>query len=573
MQKAMLSARNVRRRPLLRLLVVASVVASAAVSGLASAGIASAEESTGATVVGRLLQAWPEEEHHGSAEAEGPLSWIQAPDGGSVRVPTDDVEGIPAGSTVAVTVGPQVNDSAAADGYDPARGVVSSQVVAPPAVAPALPAAGLTNEVTVVLVAPGGVAHDGVDLDEFVRTVDGPVADFWSEQSGGAIRMGVTGSHTWIDTAADCSDPTALWNEAAAAVHFVPGRSKHLLLYVSSAATDCSYALAQVGAAPTSGGMLYVRDTIPSVIAHEFGHNFGLGHSSGRQCDGAIEAGTCRTAAYRDYYDVMGASWSQLGSLNAPQAAHLGLIPAGQQQELSVWGSGASVTLSPLAGRTGVRALRLTDATGTDYWLEYRTAADRDAWLGTSANHFHLESGVLLHRAQALTTDVADTSLLFDGTPSAAAGWDRDLQASLPVGAGVPVSGGQFTVVVQSVSAAGAVVSVTPAPPAAAPAPAPAPAAPAPGAVMPGTSDPIGAATGPATDPATDPATAAAAPSASTFSAPPVHGIVHRSTPSLASVADTTTGGGFAVPLAGAVLAGSMLLALRRMRRSWARRE
>jgi hypothetical protein len=261
----------------------------------------------------------------------------------------------------------------------------------------------------------------------------------------------------------------------------------------------------------------------------------------------------------------MGASWSQLGSLNAAQAAHLGLIPAGQQEALSVWGSGATVTLSPLAGRAGVRALRLTDAAGADYWLEYRAAADRDAWLGTSSNRFQLEPGVLLHRAQALTTDVPDTSLLFDGTPSAAAGWDRDLQASLPVGAAVPVSGGQFTVVVQSVSAAGAVVSVTPTPPAAAPAPAPAPAAPAPGAVMPGTPHRTGA----AADPATDPAPAAAASPASTGTAP-VRRVVHWSTPSLASVADTTTGGGFVlVALAGTALAGAMLLVVRRLRRSW----
>ena len=33
----------------------------------------------------------------------------------------------------------------------------------------------------------------------------------------------------------------------AAAVGFVPGPGRHLMLYVSSAATQCSYALAQVG--------------------------------------------------------------------------------------------------------------------------------------------------------------------------------------------------------------------------------------------------------------------------------------------------------------------------------------
>ena len=87
-----------------------------------------------------------------------------------------------------------------------------------------------------------------------------------------------------------------MWNEVAATVGFVPGPGRHLMLYVSSAATNCSYALAQVGSSPATGGMLYVRDTVTSVIAHELGHNFGLGHSSARQCDAAVESGSCRTA-------------------------------------------------------------------------------------------------------------------------------------------------------------------------------------------------------------------------------------------------------------------------------------
>ncbi len=118
-----------------------------------------------------------------------------------------------------------------------------------PAVEPVLAdPAGLTNRVTVVLVQPAGVAPDGVTEAQVVDAVNGPVADFWSEQTNGAVKLGVTASHDWTPTAAGCADAGALWNEVAAAVAFVPDAGNHLLLYVSGAAPGCAYALAEVGA-------------------------------------------------------------------------------------------------------------------------------------------------------------------------------------------------------------------------------------------------------------------------------------------------------------------------------------
>jgi len=534
------------RRRLLRSLAVAAAVVSGAVAPVALSGaVASADAVAGQTVEGQLVQAWAEAEPAAGHDADGHgsdglVSWVQPAEGDPVLIESDAVDGVPSGSTVEVTVGPSTS------GDEPLP-VVDATVTSTPAVPPAR----VTNEVTVAMVAPAGSAPtgDGTTLGQIVSAVDDRVAPFWSAQTDGAVNLHVGATHDWAPASVGCAQPGLLWDEVAARVQFVPGPGKHLLLYVSRD-SDCAYALAEVGRSPSSGGRLYVRDTTTSVIAHEFGHNFGLGHSSAQQCDGAVEGGSCRTMAYRDYYDVMGVSGAQTGTLNAAQAALLGALPAGQQQTVSVWGSATTATLSPLSGRVGTRALQLTDADGVSYWLEFRTATGQDGWLA-SANRFGLESGVLLRRAGGLP----DTSVLLDGTPSATAGWDTDYRAALPVGVAVPVSGSDFSVVVQSVSAAGAVVSVTPAPPAAAGTPAPAPRQTTAGVVMSGAGE------------AAAEAPVAAGDEPAKLWAPAYSGAADPSDTMLRSVSDTGSSTGYLVAVAGAALAGATLLVVRRLRR------
>ena len=405
------------------------------------------------TVVGELVQTWVDGDPAAPSEqaADGPVSWVQTDDGETVRVATEDVADVPVGSTVEAVLGAETAEGDSA--IEPAREADVTVLDAAPAVtAPATPAA---HDVTVVAVATEGyhpIVPDLSWMNAVVTAVNGPVRNYWSTETDGAIQLTATSWPTMVVAAASCADPYALWDEVADAVGFVPGPRKHLLLHISLSGpgnlSPCDYAQAEWGADRDSGGLIWVQGTAPALIAHQFGHNFGLADSGRSTCGNDT---TCGVYLDDDWYDLMGSDYGPMGSLNVAQANLIGLLPDPAVQVVTTWGSkvGRTYTLQPLGGRTGVRALKIIDHEEV-YWLEYRTAVGNDAWLATPSNTQGLQTGVLAH----ITSDFVGTSALL----KASTVMGDASHVALPVGKTFWIGGTHVTI--ESATAAGATLRI-----------------------------------------------------------------------------------------------------------------
>jgi hypothetical protein len=440
--------------------------------------------AAGGTVVGRLVRASADVTRATASrtgERSKLLSWIEPANGAPVRVPTDQVDRLPVGAKVRVTVGGAVTDAAAAAaGQQPARQVLSASVLAP-AAAPRTSAAvtpTYTDEVTVVKVLPkystttASTTTDTTSIGTLISQVTGPVADYWQGQSRGRVHITAVQSSQgddWLAAGTDCSNDAYFFlNEVAARIGWTAGTGKHLLIYIpSDAPYPCVDGVADIGASITAGGRAYVRGQAgapavqTSLIARELGHNFGLGNSSTEQCDGSVENGLCLDTSNADLYDVMGDSWQQMGALNAQQQYQLGVLPSAEDSGVPQLRFTWDRTLNPTETSGGTRVVSFAGQNGPFYTLEYRTPVGQDAWLGDSRNLPGLDQGVILHiQGDGARGFYGDTSLLVDTTPSAQADWSNDTQVALKAGRSVWLTGLGYYVTVKSTTPTAAVIQI-----------------------------------------------------------------------------------------------------------------
>lgn len=253
--------------------------------------------------------------------------------------------------------------------------------------------------VDLALVLPRGIHDAGELTPEAVRAQLAAASSYWSEQTRGAVRFEVSATVGWYRSAHPCADGKALWAQAAAHFRGSGDQGRHLVLVVPAtraATAGCGYGFGTqgqpnvsdlAGGSASGGGTVFITNTVPSLLAHELGHNLGLDHASSVTCagvqDGRYLAGRwaegCAVREYDNLFDVMGYSSSGYGqgNLSVVHLDHLGLDPTAIR---ALDAGTSSVAIPPLSNLDAAgRGVKLVDPAGAVYYLEYRTATGRDA--------------------------------------------------------------------------------------------------------------------------------------------------------------------------------------------------
>lgn len=314
-----------------------------------------------------------------------------------------------------------------------------------------------TRRITYVSVTPRGLTRESVSSTTVAGQV-GSTDAYWRDNSRSTLKLGAPTIRAQYTSAHSCANagPFDFWAEAIDRLGWTWEDNSSLVLKYprTASAAGCGYGYGTLGSSPNDGGVLSVSDTAWPVLAHEIGHNMSLGHANWLTCPGQADVAlvddwwpsTCTEWEYEDGFDVMGYSGPETASMLAsPQAVRTGMLePAATR---TVGAGTATVTLSPLAGLTGVRAALVTNAvTGVRYHVEYRTASGRDAWNSTSQ----------VPGVRVLRLSPSGGSVLLDPTP----GSSPDGNAAVAPGRTLSSHDGRITVTTVSTTPSEAVVRI-----------------------------------------------------------------------------------------------------------------
>ncbi|HEY2644267.1 MAG TPA: Ig-like domain repeat protein [Galbitalea sp.] len=226
------------------------------------------------------------------------------------------------------------------------------------------------------------------------------LSNFWSAQSGGVVTIQLAGYESRSLGFSSCTSQTAIGNvfNKESSVAFGGkfagnawlGTNTHLIILTTESCGAQAFAtVGGSGGEVISGNGLSSAVGIPTLM-HEFGHNLGFDHADASICtntssyDAALSSfgftsSTCPTTEYDDFFDIMGYTVSgATPALSSPQRIMAGWLTnyytATDATTIN------TVTLSPLTGSTGTRAIEITDPIGGGtYYVEYRAPVGSDA--------------------------------------------------------------------------------------------------------------------------------------------------------------------------------------------------
>jgi len=275
-------------------------------------------------------------------------------------------------------------------------------------------------------------------------------------------------------------DTSPMTSALRAMVDAQGGPFQHYLWYYGSNNRQCEWTgLASVGTPDSpQRNTWYNASTSCVVLVQEPGHNFGMQHSSSLVCPGAAFAdnpNSCTASEYGDRFDPMGGNGGGCRHMNAWQKAYQGWF--GGCNGVRVTNSGTFTLVPYETPCNGVQFLQVkavkprpfmrpADGGGgatTEnldyYYLELRTPVDFDGMLGNSTA---LSARVLVHVAADLRgrTQRGIHPFLLDMNPSTTGSSGLN-DAALAAGATFTDPGGGLTIKVDSVTNAGASITVT----------------------------------------------------------------------------------------------------------------
>lgn len=182
-------------------------------------------------------------------------------------------------------------------------------------------------------------------------------------------------------------------------------------VFVFANVPACSWA----GLASVPGRHIWINGYVDrGVIAHELGHNLGLGHANVLHCQDAsgapkVLSDTCTETEYADPYEVMGFYGRQLSAV-ARQL--IGVLDTGQQRIVT---TNQTLTLESVSvPGSGIKSIEIPRPGTQDSWfVEMRSTAGYDVF----SSSYNVTQGILIRKRTEDPYWMTDTQLI-DATPS-----------------------------------------------------------------------------------------------------------------------------------------------------------